>query len=166
MSDFLDVVVIGAGAAGIGAGRRLAKAGVSFLLVDARDRIGGRAHTIERQFPLDLGCHWLHSGDRNVMVAIAEASGQSIVRTPAPWQRQSGQHGVTPAEQADFAKSFAAFEKRIDEAAENGPQVAASAHLEPGNRWNALINAVFGYISGAPLIASMRGITRVTKTRA
>ena len=41
----VDILVIGAGAAGIGAGRRLAAGPASFLIVEARDRPGGRAHT-------------------------------------------------------------------------------------------------------------------------
>lgn len=151
MSEVFDVVVIGAGAAGIGAGRRLAKAGASFLLVEARDRIGGRAWTIGGEWPVDLGCGWLHSGDVNVMTAIAEAMGLHVNRTPAPWQRQSEEHEIKAAEQARFRESFSAFEARIEALAEKNPPVAASAYLEPGNPSNALIDAVFGFISGASL---------------
>jgi monoamine oxidase len=151
MSDFYDVVVVGAGAAGIAAGRRLAKAGVSFVLLEARDRIGGRAHTIQRGQPIDLGCGWLHSADRNVMVAIAETNGFTVDRAPAPWTRQSGQIGVTAEELEDFRKTFAAFEKRIDAEAEKMPPVAASAYLESRNRWNPMLHAIFSYISGATL---------------
>jgi monoamine oxidase len=152
MGDFYDVVVVGAGAAGIAAGRRLAEAGVSFVLVEARDRIGGRARTIQSDVgAIDLGCGWLHSAEHNVMVGLAEAHGLAINRTPAPWQRQSGNQGVTPAEQQDFGRAFAAFEKRIEEEAEQKPPVAASAYLEDGSRWNPLLNAIFSYISGATL---------------
>src|SRR4051794_22553836 len=71
-SDF-DIVVIGAGAAGIAAGRRLAQAGASFLVVEASDRIGGRAWTLVRDgMALDLGCGWLHSADRNPLTKLAE----------------------------------------------------------------------------------------------
>jgi monoamine oxidase len=152
MSALYDVVVIGAGAAGIGAGRRLERSGASFVLIEARDRIGGRALTLAHQTGgLDLGCGWLHSADKNVMTAMAEALGLEIDRTPAPWERQSGAHGMTGEEQTAFRKTFAAFEKRIDQEAERGPQVAASHYLEAGNRWNALLDAVFSYISGAAL---------------
>jgi monoamine oxidase len=151
MSDFYDVVVVGAGAAGIAAGRRLAKAGVSFVLLEARDRIGGRAYTIVREQAIDLGCGWLHSAHRNVMVAIAEASGFTVDRSPAPWTRQSGHVGVTDVELEDFRKTFSAFETRIDTEAEKMPPVAASAYLESGNRWNPMLHAIFSYISGATL---------------
>jgi len=152
MGSFYDVIVIGAGAAGIGAGRRLTNAGVSFALLEARERVGGRALTLPHEFgPIDLGCGWLHSGDRNVMTAMAEAMGFHVSRTAAPWTRQSGDHGLSGPDQANFAKTFAAFEKRVDEEAEHNPPAAASAYLEPGNRWTPMMNAVFSYISGASL---------------
>lgn len=152
MSEIYDVVVVGAGAAGIGAGRRLAKAGVRFIVLEALDRIGGRALTLVHDgMPLDLGCEWLHSGDRNLLVAIAEASGLHVDRSPSPWQKLSAQHGMSLAEQAAFRKAFQDFEKRIDEEAEKHEPRAASFYLEPDSRWNALLNAVFSYINGAAL---------------
>ena len=65
MAD-LDVAIIGAGAAGVGAGRRLAAAGARIVLLEARDRVGGRAHTVHVEgLPLDLGCGWLHDAAEN-----------------------------------------------------------------------------------------------------
>ncbi len=153
MDSFYDVVVLGAGAAGIGAGRRLAKSGASFLLIEARERIGGRALTIQQSgHALDLGCGWMHSADKNVLAAIAEAMPAfEVDKTPAPWQRQSGDQALSGAEQRAFGEAFARFEARIDKEAEHGPPVAASAYLEEGGRWSAMINAVFSYISGAAL---------------
>ena len=59
-----DVVVIGAGAAGVAAARRIAAAEVRVLVLEARNRVGGRAWTLRGAgFPLDLGCGWLHSAD-------------------------------------------------------------------------------------------------------
>ena len=70
-----DVAVVGAGAAGVGAGRRLSESGASFILLEAHDRPGGRAHSLTGRSgaSIDLGCGWLHSADRNPWVAIAEA---------------------------------------------------------------------------------------------
>lgn len=152
MSEIYDVAVIGAGAAGISAGRRLAKAGVRFVLLEARDRIGGRAHTLIRNdAPLDMGCEWLHSAERNVLTPIAEASGFTVDRSEAPWRRQSAEHGVTREELAAFGETFQRFEHRIEREAEANTPRAASAYLEPGSRWTAMMNAVFSYISGASL---------------
>lgn len=151
MSGFYDIVVLGAGAAGIGAGWRIAASGASFLLLEARDRIGGRALTVTHGETFDLGCGWLHSGDRNPLAPLAEAVGFHVDRSPAPWQRQAGRDGVSAADEAALGRSFMAFEQRIETEAERKPPVAAAAYLAPDDRWNPAINAIFSYISGASL---------------
>jgi monoamine oxidase len=66
MSTDADVVIVGAGAAGIAAARRLATSGLSTMMLEATARVGGRAWTCEvAGMQVDLGCGWLHSADRN-----------------------------------------------------------------------------------------------------
>jgi len=152
-SDDVEVVVIGAGAAGIAAARRLCAASVSCLLVEARPRLGGRAFTVidERGFALDLGCGWLHSADRNPWVGIAQEQGATIDKSVPPWQRRSLEIGFPRADQDDFQKAFASFFARVSAAAETERDVPASSLLEPGGRWNGLISALGTYISGGEL---------------
>jgi monoamine oxidase len=148
----VDVAVIGAGAAGIAAGRRLAEAGVNFVLLEARSRVGGRAWTkTARGFPLDLGCGWLHSGDRNPWTQIAEHSGFTIDRTPAPWTADKHDQSFTEDEYRDYRAAAAAFYARLDAAGEEERDRPASDFLEPGGRWNALLNAISTYANGAEL---------------
>ncbi|MGH6974991.1 MAG: FAD-dependent oxidoreductase, partial [Stellaceae bacterium] len=68
-----DVVIIGAGAAGLSAAKHLTSAGHAIKIVEARTRAGGRAHTMPTGFgfAVDLGCEWLHSADINPWVSIA-----------------------------------------------------------------------------------------------
>ena len=81
MSTDADVVVVGAGAAGIAAARRLARSGLSAMMLEATGRIGGRAWTCDvAGLHLDLGCGWLHSADRNPWTRVAEAAGFAIDR--------------------------------------------------------------------------------------
>ena len=70
----VEVVVVGGGAAGVAAAKRLCRASINCLLVEARSRLGGRAYTVTDPsgFTLDLGCGWLHSADRNPWVRVAE----------------------------------------------------------------------------------------------
>jgi monoamine oxidase len=146
-----EVVIVGGGAAGIAAGRRLAKAAIDYLLVEARPRLGGRAWTVAGAsgVALDLGCGWLHSADRNPWAAIALAQGRTLDKSPPPWSKPALPTGLPLADQADFSKALHAFFGRIGKAALKEPDIAAGDLLEPGCRWNNLIGAVCTYISGA-----------------
>src|SRR6516162_10428349 len=99
-----DVAVIGAGAAGIGAARRLREAGtVSVLVLEARDRVGGRVHTISPAgFPLDRGAEWLHSADRNPLSPIAQRLGFSVHRRPPAWTTRLRRSGETIEAEAEW----------------------------------------------------------------
>lgn len=147
-----EVAIIGGGAAGIAAGRRLAMAAVDCLIVEARPRLGGRAWTVADTsgFALDLGCGWLHSADRNPWVTVATAQGRTIDTSPPPWAKTALTGNFPLYEQAAFALALQAFFARNGEIARSG-DVAAAAALAPDGRWNPLINAVATYISGAEL---------------
>ncbi|WP_374441960.1 flavin monoamine oxidase family protein [Stella sp.] len=151
LRDEVEVAVVGAGAAGIGAGRRLAAAGVSFRILEARDRPGGRAWTVGGlgPVPLDLGCHWLHSADRNPFVAVAGELGFAIDRTPAPWGRTTGNAAFRAAgEQAAFRAERDAFWERVHAAAEAGQDRPASDSADPHSPWNPLIAAGSTWANG------------------
>jgi monoamine oxidase len=77
-----DVVIVGAGAAGLSAARELIAARKSVLVLEAMDRVGGRAFTDNRTFgvPFDVGCAWIHSADRNPMFKFAEEQKFEVVR--------------------------------------------------------------------------------------
>src|SRR5271168_3570328 len=147
----VEVVVVGGGAAGVAAARRLCDAGVDCLIVEARPRLGGRAWTVTDAsgFALDLGCGWLHSADRNPWVAVAQKHGAAIDRSPPPWTRRSLAVGFPRAEQGEFREVMDAFYVRLERIAANEIDVPCATAFEPGCRWNGLINAISTYISGA-----------------
>src|SRR6266566_5259565 len=99
----VDVAVIGAGSAGIAAARRLVEAGhLSVLVLEARERAGGRAWTVEADgLPMDLGCEWLHSADRNVLVPLAEQLGFSINHQRPDWTTRLRHSGESEEDEAD-----------------------------------------------------------------
>ncbi|GAA3967524.1 flavin monoamine oxidase family protein [Mucilaginibacter dorajii] len=72
-----DIIIIGAGAAGLMAARTLAKAGKKVIVLEARDRIGGRIHTIKHgpsQQIMELGAEFIH-GDLPVTQCLLEEAG-------------------------------------------------------------------------------------------
>jgi monoamine oxidase len=74
--QFLRGCGIGAGAAGLAAASALSGQGLSVLVLEARNRIGGRALTQRLDgVDFDVGCEWLHSADRNCFVPIARSLG-------------------------------------------------------------------------------------------
>src|SRR5215470_18732310 len=99
-----DIAVIGAGAAGIGAACRLRQAAsVSLLVLEARDRVGGRVHTIAPAgFPLDRGAEWLHSADRNPLSPIARDLGFRIHSRPPEWINRLRRSGETIEAEVDW----------------------------------------------------------------
>jgi monoamine oxidase len=148
-----DVVVIGAGAAGIAATRRLVEAGVDVSLVEACNRVGGRALSVRQDdgAAIDLGCGWLHSADVNPWTDIAAALGFEIDRTLPPWQDDKHDLGMSLAQRRAYRTASTRFWEKFDTDTAPTPDQPAADYLGPGNPWNSLINATSTYINGAEL---------------
>ena len=120
--DVPRIVVVGAGAAGIGAGLRLREARADFTILEARDRTGGRAHS-DTRFPaaFDLGCSWLWQGSRNPWVAHAGELGLALVPDDHAPKLFFGERPAQEEEVAryrrDRAAAFAAVEADSEERA-------------------------------------------------
>lgn len=150
MTHACDIAIIGAGAAGIGAARQLAGRGLSVVVLEALPSLGGRASTVlMRGLPLDLGCGWLHSADRNPWTRIAEAAGFVVDRRRSAWDQQFGNLGALPAEWEAAGNAFDAWSQRLLE----DPPASDRAldAVAPGERWLAYLQALSGYISGDEL---------------
>ena len=82
-----DVVIIGAGAAGIGAGLALSRLGVHYIILEAKHRVGGRAYTDSDTFgrPWDRGCHWFYSADVNPLRTIADRLEHPYEKETSEW---------------------------------------------------------------------------------
>ena len=81
----VDVVVIGAGVSGLRAARDLVERGRSVLVVEARDRCGGRVHTLRGR---DRGAAWVHGVDGSPLAALAKEASAELEPVSArgnPW---------------------------------------------------------------------------------
>lgn len=117
----VEVAIVGAGAAGLSAAALLREHGVACLLLEARDRIGGRAFTASEALgtPFDLGASYLHAVDQgNPWMGIARAQGEPTVADP----RRRLLFDAGAAVDADREAGFGAAAGRAWQA------IAAAAH--------------------------------------
>jgi len=164
--DDLKVAVVGAGAAGLGAALRLKAARVSFIVLEAQGRAGGRAHTVANgPFPLDLGCGWLHSADRNPWTQIAAEAGFTIDKSPPAWGTQSLNLGFSTKDQDAFALASGRFHERLQGLGQCDADTSAAKFLHHDCRFNPLLNAISSYVSGAELdLVSVRDSNQYADT--
>ncbi len=115
----VDVIIIGAGAAGIAAARRLSAAGRSFTVIEAQPRIGGRCITETTSFgvPLDRGAHWIHTPDSNPLMKLASRTGLEIYPAPSGQRVRIGRRNAREGELEDFLAAAVRANRAIAEAA-------------------------------------------------
>jgi monoamine oxidase len=149
----VDIAIIGAGAAGLGAAHALKNSGLSIIVLEARSRVGGRGYTImaSPDVTFDVGCGWLHSADQNSFVPIAEQLDFEVDKTIPPWRDRAFGDVFPETEREKFFSAIDAFYDRLEQAALRGEDCAANLYLEPGNRWNPMIDAISTYVNGCEL---------------
>ncbi len=114
----VDVVVIGAGLAGLGAATALRDAGRSALVLEASDRIGGRAWTTHPAelggVWFDMGAVWLHNAETNPLVPIARTVGEVLLRSDELRVERTfvGTREATAEEYADYAGAWRRYEDK------------------------------------------------------
>lgn len=125
-----DVVVIGAGGAGLTAARELMQSGHSVLVLEARDRIGGRAFTdTSLGAPWDRGCSWLHASEVNPFVRYARDAGFEPYVDEYPRHLFRGTRRMSGAETAGLRAVNERIERELRDAGRRGLDVPAEAAL-------------------------------------
>lgn len=164
-----DVLVVGAGAAGLAAGERLNAERADFVVLEAADRIGGRAWSDSSVFgvPFDRGCHWLHSASVNPFRPIADALGyRYLVR-----KSRRAAHLFLKDQLADEATRRAAWDavetafRDAHAAGERGLDVPASEAIDPPDDWRRMVVHWMGLLSAfAPEDISTLDLARYADT--
>ncbi|RBI83482.1 FAD-dependent oxidoreductase [Rhodosalinus halophilus] len=132
-----DVVIVGAGAAGIAAAHVLRTAGLSHVHLEAGRYVGGRARTETESFgvPHDLGAHWVQNGRRNPYFARAEASGHRFYRAPEAFRIFTDDRPASPAETAELWDAWDAVEGAIGKAGRRGRDIAPAGVVPSTGTW-------------------------------
>ena len=144
-----DVVIIGAGLAGLGAAAAVRDAGKRAVVLEASGRVGGRAWT---DYPaalggvwFDMGAVWFHNAEHNPLVPIARAAGDTLLRSDEIRQERTfiGDRLATDAELAAYANAWPRYEATTDAiiAAEGDVSLAEVTRQLPDDPWAATIEA-------------------------
>jgi monoamine oxidase len=126
-----DIVVIGAGAAGIAAARRIQAANRKVIVVEASDQIGGRCLTDSTTFdvPFDRGARWLHNPDTNPMIKLARTVGLDAAPTTLGQKIRIGRRKARAGETEEFLAALVRANRAIDDASRGKADVSGASVL-------------------------------------
>ena len=135
-SDY-DLIIVGAGAGGLGAAKAAQGNGLDYCVLEASHRVGGRGLTEELApgIPWDLGCHWLHSGGINALATIADQLGIHYDKTSPSRAFYLNGAKVSPVEQGHFEHYMARQWQNVQQSAARGEDVALADLINYDSIW-------------------------------
>jgi monoamine oxidase len=158
--DF-DVVIIGAGAAGIAAARRLAGTKARIAFIEASGRLGGRCVTDSSTFgvPFDRGAHWIHVPDLNPVTPLAMKSGFDIYPAPAEQRVRIGRRYARTGEMEDYLTATVRANRAIGDAGRGRQDVSCAQALPKDlGDWQPTIEFVLGPFGCAKDLAEVSAL--------
>jgi monoamine oxidase len=142
-----DIVVIGAGVAGIAAARRIVAANRKVIVLEATGRIGGRCITDTTTFdvPFDRGARWIHNPDTNPMIKLARGAGLDVGPAPLGQKIRIGRRNARAGEVEELLAALVRANRAIDEASRGRADVScASALPKDLGDWAATVEFLLG----------------------
>ena len=135
-----DVVIVGGGMAGMIAAYTLRDAGVSFVVLEARDRIGGRAFTDHTSLgqPFDQGCMWVESADANPLMDVAAELDLTLIEDTGDSALILDGRLATDDELAYMDDAAGVVGAAMERTVEQYGDVAATDALRPSTRWQKI----------------------------
>src|SRR5262245_37869549 len=145
-SGALDAVIVGAGAAGIAAARRLTAAGRRVMIVEAAAEVGGRCITDTSTFgvPYDRGAHWIHVPDINPVAKLATQTGLDIYPAPPGQRVRIGRRFARESEMEDYLSTLVRANTAIAGAARKVDVACAPALPKDLGEWRSTIEFFLG----------------------
>ncbi|HEX3937498.1 MAG TPA: FAD-dependent oxidoreductase [Xanthobacteraceae bacterium] len=143
--DF-EVVIVGAGAAGIAAARRLAAAGRRYVVIEATDHVGGRCVTDTKTFgvPFDRGAHWIYLPDSNPVTKLTPRNGIDIYPAPESQKVRIGLRYAREGELEDFLSAQVRTTRAISDAARKADVACEQAVPNDLGDWRGAVEFVLG----------------------
>jgi monoamine oxidase len=156
----IDVVIIGAGAAGIAAARKIAAAGRKFVLIEAADHIGGRCITDTNTFgvPYDRGAHWIHIPDLNPITKLAPRRGIEVYPAPQSQKVRVGRRYAREGELEDFLALRVRANRAIADAARKSDVPCAQALPNDLGDWRPAVEFVLGPFGCGKALAQVSAV--------
>ena len=116
--DKVRIIVIGAGIAGITAAKKLQAQGYRVIILEGRDRIGGRIWTDNSLgFPLDLGAAWIHTVDGNpISPLVKQFDIQTVISDlKSQWNYKGVKQLLSESDELLIDKAFQSFMNRVNQ---------------------------------------------------
>ncbi|HEV7599203.1 MAG TPA: FAD-dependent oxidoreductase [Bradyrhizobium sp.] len=161
-----DIIVIGAGAAGIAAARRIQAANRKVIVLEATGQIGGRCLTDASTFdvPFDRGARWMHNPDSNPMIKLARGVGLELVPAPLGQKIRIGRRNARAGEVEDLLATLVRANRAIDDASRGKADVScASALPKDLGDWAGTIEFLLGANATGK---DLKDVSAIDKTRA
>jgi monoamine oxidase len=126
-----EIAVIGAGAAGIAAARRIASAGRKVVVIEAASHIGGRCITDATSFdaPFDRGGRWLYNADNSAISKLARGAGMEMYPAPRGQRIRIGRRNARAGESEDFLATLVRANRAMGEAVRGNADMPAANGL-------------------------------------
>jgi monoamine oxidase len=160
-----DIVVIGAGAAGIAAARRIMAANRRVIVVEAASQIGGRCVTDTATFevPFDRGARWLHNPETNPMIRLARNAGLDVSAAPLGQKIRIGRRNARAGETEEFLAALVRANRAIDEASRKADVPCASVIPKDLGDWAGTAEFMLGANATGK---DLKDVSTVDKARA
>ena len=168
-----DVIVVGAGLAGLTTAKDLLRAGKTVLVLEATGRIGGRAHT-DRTFAapiengvtkwlhgIDLGAGWIHGADHNPLRGLVDELGFTRAPSKLDGAVFVGNHRLTPEEMQAFHAAAEQTEEAMAKARHAGLDLPASEFLPKSSAYRFLVGANVGPLESGSDITKTSSVDAV-----
>jgi monoamine oxidase len=142
-----DIVVIGAGAAGIAAARRIIAANRKVIVLEAAGQIGGRCLTDTTTFdvPFDRGARWIHNPDSNPMIRLARGAGLEVGPAPLGQKIRIGRRNARAGEVEELLATLVRANRAIDDASRGRVDVSCASVLPKDmGDWAATVEFLLG----------------------